>query len=460
MPGDYSALSKGELITIIFKQAGEIEILKEAIIQLQEKIKQKDSGDDSSKTLPSFVKLNVKKKKHTGKRKLRDHGFGRKLDDPTQKVFHSYECCPNCDGLLGAPSVAYSRQVIDIPVIQYEVVEHVVFKRYCFNCQKRFYPKVDLSALVLGKGRIGMNLMSAIFAMRQDSNMSVNQIQAHLKTFYQLELSLGEIIEILHQEADLSGSEIEKIKQNLLSSKVIYADETGGRENGVNGYHWSFSNEQFQLLIYRKSRSAKVVKEVFGEDGENFEGVCVSDFYGAYNLYLGPHQRCWVHYFRDIKKLTENNPKDKKLKNWANNIYSLYEKAKSYPGPAPNLPAGLKEQERIEKEGYFKQKLKSLCDPYLKTITPQATLSARAIKFLPEMFTFVRFEGVKSDNNMAERAVRKTVIQRKISYGTRSQKGSNTKSILGSLFGTWRLQNLNPFEQMKLLLLNASCQRV
>lgn len=281
MSGDYSALSKGELITIIFKQAGEIETLKEVIIELQEKIKQKDPGDDSSKTLPSFVKLNVKKKKHAGKRKLREHGFGRKLDVPTQKVFHSYECCPNCDGLLGTPSVAYTRQVIDIPVIQYEVVEHAVFKRYCFNCRMRFCPKVDLSQYVLGKGRIGINLMSAIFAMRQDSNMSINQIQAHLKTFYQLELSLGEIIEILHQEADLGQDEVEKIKQHLLSSKVVYADETGGRENGINGYHWSFSNEQFQLLIYRKSRSAKVVKEVFGEDGENFEGVCVSDFYSS-----------------------------------------------------------------------------------------------------------------------------------------------------------------------------------
>lgn len=457
MPDDLSDLSKGELITLIHKLLREIDTLKETIIDLQEKIKQKDSGDDSSKTIPSWVKVNVKGRKH-GKRKLREHGFGRILDVPTEKVFHSFNCCPKCNGLLGTPSVAYTRQVIDIPVVAYEVVEHVVFKRYCFNCQKRFFPKVNLSQYVLGKSRIGINLMSAIFTMRQDSNMSVPQIQAHLKTFYHLDLSLGKIIEILHEEANLGENEVEKIKQNLLSSKVIYADETGGRENGINGYHWSFSNEQFHLLIYRKSRSSEVVKEVFGEDGENFQGVCVSDFYSSYNLYPGPHQRCWVHYFRDIKKLKEDNPGDRKLRKWANSIHSLYTEAKSYPGPAPNLQPGLKEQERIEKERYFKQKLKNLCEPYLKTIVPQATLSARAIKFLPEMFTFVRFEGVNPDNNMAERAVRKTVIQRKISHGTRSAKGSKTRSILGSLFGTWRLQNLNPFEQMKLLLLNVSCQ--
>ena len=178
----------------------------------------------------------------------------------------------------------------------------------------------------------------------------------------------------------------------------------------------------------------------------------------SYHLYLCRTYAIFVILIRDIKKLTEDNPKDRKLKKWANSIYSLYEEAKYYPGPAPNLGSGVKEQERILKEQYFKQKLESLCDPYLKTITPQATLSARAIRFLPEMFTFIRFEGINPDNSMAERAVRKTVVQRKISFGTRSQKGSETKSILGSLFGTWRLQNLNPFEQMRLLLLNASCQ--
>lgn len=458
MPSDLSSLSKGELITIIHQLAREIDTLKEVIVELQEKLTQKNQGDDNSKTLPSFVKANLKKKKMMAQRKQREHGFSRKLDIPTKKIFHGFECCPNCSGILGKPSVSYTRQIIDIPQTKFEVTEHVVFKRYCFNCHKRVSPKVDLSPYVLGKGRIGINLMSAIFSMREEENLSIDQIQTHLQTFYHLNLSSGEIVEILHQEANLGQDEYLDIKQNLLKSDVIYADETGGREDGVNGYHWSFSNKQSHLLLYRKSRGSKVVKEIFGEDGENFQGVLSSDFYGAYNLYLGPHQRCWVHYLRDIKKLKVDNPKDKKLKRWTKNIHSLYEEAKLYPGPAPNLPLGLKEVERIEKEKYFKQKLKNLCEPFIKTTLPQATLSARALRFLPEMFSFVRFEGVNSDNNMAERAVRKTVIKRKISFGTRSPKGSETKSILESLFGTWRLQNLNPFEQMRLLLLNTSCQ--
>src|SRR5438045_8017424 len=128
--------------------------------------------------------------------------------------------------------------------------------------------------------------------------MSVHKMQDHLRTFYGLELSLGEIVEILHQEAMLGKNPVAAIKQQLLASKAIYADETGGRENGMNKYSWSFSNQQFQFFLYGKGRSANVVAEVLGTEGENYTGVLVTDFYTAYNEYLGPHQRCWVHYLR------------------------------------------------------------------------------------------------------------------------------------------------------------------
>ena len=461
MPEELSTLSKGELITIILKQTREIEILKEQIIELKEQIKQKDDGSQE-KQIPSFVKANSKRRRKAKKDyQKREHGFSRKLDTPTQTIFHTLDVCPDCGEDLGKPSVCFTRQVVDIPMQQANIAEHVVFKRWCSNCKRRVYPKVDLSSLVIGKGRLGINLMALIATMREEENSPIDQIQDHLKMVYQLQVSSGEIVEILHRLANLSQDEYVKIHQHILSSRVVYADETGGREDGQSRYHWSFSNERYQLLWYNRRRNAKVVKQALKTaKRDGFEGVLVSDFYSSYNEYLGFHQRCWVHYLRDIKGLKKLFPKDQKLRRWARQIKGLYEEAKEYPGPDPSVPIGLKETERIQKERYFQKKLQALCEPFIKTDGPPSTLCARALKFMPEMFTFVRFEGVNSDNNMAERAVRKTVIKRKISYGTRSKKGSETRSILGSLFGTWRLQNLNPFEQMRLILLNAPCQEL
>ena len=43
-------------------------------------------------------------------------------------------------------------------------------------------------------------------------------------------------------------------------------------------------------------------------------------------------------------------------------------------------------------------------------------------------------------------------MSRKISGGTRSEQGSETKSILASLFGTWRLQERNPYRALQSIL--------
>lgn len=449
-------LSNSQLIVIIHELVDKINLLETRIIELEEKLHQK--GDVKKKGLPLWVKPNVKKRK-SGIRKKRLQGFVRMKDTPTNTIFHSQEMCPNCNGVLGKPSVAYKRQIIDIPITPAIITEHVIFKRYCFSCKKRSYPTPDLSAYVIGKYRIGINLMGLISTMRSEMRLPIETIQNHLNIFYRLKLSVGEIVKILHVTADFGKPDYEKIKQQLLESPVIHADETGGRENGRNGYFWNFSNERFQFLLYRKSRGAKIVREVLGIDGENYEGVIVSDFYAAYNEYAGFHQRCLVHYLRDMKTLVEEYPRDKILKVWSKDIKLLFEKAKKYTCPPDNLPIGLKQEMREEKEAYFKRQLTAICEPYVGKQTVFTKLNARALKYVSELFTFVRFPNIKSDNNMAERALRHLVVSRKISGGTKSTKGSETKSILSSLFGTWRLQNLNPFEQTKLLLLKTSCQR-
>jgi hypothetical protein len=74
------------------------------------------------------------------------------------------------------------------------------------------------------------------------------------------------------------------------------------------------------------------------------------------------------------------------------------------------------------------------------------------LKYLAELFTFVVEPGGPSDNNAAERSLRHLVTARKISGGTRSAAGSDAKMTLCSLFGTWRVQGLNPLWACRQLL--------
>ena len=371
---------------------------------------------------------------------------------------HSYEACPNCKGVLGKPSVAYKRQVIDIPQTSFTVTEHIVFKRWCFNCRERVFPRLNLRDSVIGSHRFGLNIFTAVSVLRERLRLPVRVINLYLKTFYGLTLSNGEIVEILHKTSNLTKPKYDHILSSIKTSAYICADETGFRENGVNGYLWNFSNTNNQIILYRKSRGSKVVREIVGEEGLDYEGIIVSDFYAAYNDYSGFHQRCWAHLLRDIHDLKKEFPKHPPLNIWARKVNDIYKEAKDYSGHDPNLPIGLQAEERIKKEAYFKEKVKKVCEPYTIRETPMSTLSGRCIKFLPELFTFIRFPDIPSTNNMAERALRHSVIQRKISGGTRSEKGSETKAILGSIFGTWNLQNLNPLTEMRLLLARSPCQ--
>ena len=61
---------------------------------------------------------------------------------------------------------------------------------------------------------------------------------------------------------------------------------------------------------------------------------------------------------------------------------------------------------------------------------------------------------VPADNNPAERSLRHLVISRKVSGGTRSEQGTESKMALASIFGTWRALGLNPLAACRQLLVS------
>ena len=59
------------------------------------------------------------------------------------------------------------------------------------------------------------------------------------------------------------SSSVAEALERIRSSPVVHADETGWRENGVNGYVWTFSTSRYFL---RRGRGGEVVDEVLGEE--------------------------------------------------------------------------------------------------------------------------------------------------------------------------------------------------
>jgi transposase len=71
-------------------------------------------------------------------------------------------------------------------------------------------------------------------------------------------------------------------------------------------------------------------------------------------------------------------------------------------------------------------------------------LAKRLLRHLDELFLFVLHPHLSADNNLAERALRSLVVQRKVSGGSRSPQGSQTTMRLATLFQTWQARGVSP----------------
>ena len=161
-----------------------------------------------------------------------------------------------------------------------------------------------------------------------------------------------------------------------------------------------------------------------------------------------------MHLLRDIDELKSLCPEDTAVVQWATAVRQLYGRAKACAAdrsrPASGYqPSGSPNQLMLEKL------LLSLCRPFSNDqAAPQAKLCRRIERFIKELFVFVQHADVPPDNNAAERSLRHLVVSRKVSGGTRSEQGTDSKMALASLFGSWRANGLDPLLECRSLLIS------
>lgn len=430
--------------TLIAEQAEQIRQQTLVTAALQERIRaleHKLSGRGGT-DMPGTKPARVAPAPTTKPRQKRHQGFGRPRLPPTETVQHALAACPACGTTLVGGWIQATREVIELPLAPVRVTEHQYLARICPCCQKRQMPKVDLAGIVGDQQqRLGIGVVSLIATLREVGRLPFATIQWYLATVHQLHLSLGELVRVVGQVAERAKATVSAIQQAIQASPVVHADETGWREQGKNGYIWTFRTPTHGYFVHGR-RTKEMVDQALGP---TFSGVIVCDFYASYDHYPGLKQRCWAHLLRDMHDLTEIYPSDQPLQAWATAIHDLYDEAKAFAAP--------QEAVRLAQQRADEQRLLALCRPFLTDpLAVQGKLCRRIEHHLSELFVFVGDPRVPPTNNAAERSLRHLVTSRKISGGTQSVRGTTVKMNLASLFGTWRLQDLNPFVECQRLL--------
>jgi hypothetical protein len=433
------------LLTELAKMRAELAAALERMAELE----QQQSGP------PSFVKPNRPKageEKLARRKRKAEANHGRKRAKPTRVVRHALERCPSCGYRLSGESLDRTREVIELPEPQpVEVIEHQVIKRWCPHCERYQSPKVDLQGQVLARGRIGVRIASLVGYLRTSLRLPIRSIQGYLSSLHQLDISVGEVVELLHDLRQATIGAVADLQQQMQAGDIVQADETGWREDGHNGYIWAFSTPGpagVRYYEYAGSRAGAVAERILGP---KFSGHLVTDFYDAYNIYPGRHQRCWVHLLRDLHKLNAEHPHPPEVHTWAAAVRALYDEAQQFL-KAPDPPTQAQRQQKYESLVARIDKRGLQYAPATFQDHPCWALCKRLLRHQAALFQFVLVDGLPADNNLAERAIRPLVVIRKVSGGSRSAHGSQTRMALASLFGTWLARGLNPFYECLRLL--------
>ena len=111
--------------------------------------------------------------------------------------------------------------------------------------------------------------MALVGYLSEVMRLSLGEIKRYLKTMYSLEISIGALVDMRNELAKRLQPKVEALKAQVRGGAIVHADETGWREDGQNGYVWTFSTpgeQGIRYYHYEQSRAQQVVETVLGEE--------------------------------------------------------------------------------------------------------------------------------------------------------------------------------------------------
>jgi transposase len=396
---------------------------------------------------------------HEGEKKKRGAPIGhpgwvRPMPEHIDRTVHvsAPTICPHCQSENLRPIQETTEHVQEDIVIQ----PRTLVTRYRHG--QAFCPRCNRPVVQAGKGEllnapIGPVAKSVAIYLRYRIGISYRKTTELFRELFGLEFVPASALGF-DRKAVTQGEPIyEDLYDKIRASDVLHADETSWRSDGVGHYVWFAGNQRLALFHIDRHRSAKVAKGIFGE---NFDGTLIRDRYAAYNGIGVDWQICIAHISTKAKEIKNEHAllpptqKDAATVPFCDRLIDLCSRL-CHTGQ--KLKSGdIPRNEAAKFEKRFVRELNTLCKQTLRfkpAETLRTYLAGPEQKFL---FTFLRHPGVPPTNNHAEQSLRHLVIFRKICFGTRSQSGLKTHSILPSLVQTARRQGVHPRKFLQTLL--------
>ena len=246
LPEDWAGFSREELIELVGRLFGHIQVLEARIAELEGQPKPPTDAGKERKP-PFSVKANRPGPSQEGTRETQPRlcPAAGGADPPGGARHGQLPRLPGCsdrrEGVRQPPGDHPAR-------VRARVTEHVVLERTCQKCRKHWAPEPDWSAMTAGRQRMGISVQSEVSVLREECRLPFRVIQRYLKWRFGLGLSVGELAALTRGAAEHGREEYDRLRQEIRASPVVYGDETGWRQDGRNGYLVELQHSRGALL--------------------------------------------------------------------------------------------------------------------------------------------------------------------------------------------------------------------
>ena len=421
--------------------------LEQEFKQLQSRLAQveaqlaaaKKNSRNSSKPPSSDIVKKPKEQPKDGSKRKRGGQPNHKLHErepfPDDEVdFVDLHCieCPHCHGpVVPSENPPKVLQQLDL-LLPSEMISVVGFRSHACWCRKcKLVHYAPLDEATRRAGLVGPRLTSLIAYLKGACHCSYTTIVKFIRDVFNIKLSTGLLAKLICKASASLDKAYEELAFLLPNQPYLNVDETGHKNNGEPMWTWCFRASLFTLFKIDKSRGSAVLIEMLSKD---FNGILGCDYFSAYRKYMKDCnvlvQFCLAHFLRDVRFLVEHP-------NSRNQAYGrrVLERMRA-------LFAVIHNRDQTTKKA-FDIALQNAGDELWAEIVWRVP-STKEAQNLAERFrqhgeSYLRFittPGIEPTNNLAEQAIRFVVIDRKITQGTRSDKGQRWLERIWTVMAT------------------------
>ena len=434
-------LSRDDLIALILAQHAQIETqarqisgLTARITELEAKLAAPDKTPGNSSIPPSKgQKSNLpdRPKKPRGGRP----GVARALaEHPDRIIEATLAACPHCAHALGAADLPeiHAYDHIDLPPLRPIVTRINRHRGVCPCCEKRVAAPAP-EGFDPGSP-FGPGLSALIIHLHVTQAISFQRLVRLMAEVFGVTISEGAIANILARaQAPLVGA-AQPLAQAVRTSLVVGSDETSARVGGKTWWQWVLLSSTAIYHVITDTRAAAVVTDFLS--GARPE-VWVADRYAGQLGHGAARQMCLAHLLRDANYAIEEG-----CNGFALEFKWLLLRAIYIGRRRPGLKDSTLRQ--------YNADLERRLDRLLSRQQPGTPASRRLFKAMrrdrADLFRFVTRRDVPYTNNACERALRPSVIFRKVTGCFRSKWGAEVYAAAASVIATGRLYGLTALQ--------------